>query len=337
MTRIVVNKLPFETGDSTLDARAVPAKKGHDQSGNADTLLVQQAESARIAATLGVTTHGYVKARAHSILTTDVVVLRRVDACETLLGDPLADPTGSGDLSERNCAQAGFADAVQSPLPDACTGQCLDQATSDDEIDFPAKQKEPHMSMNTISTSNAPNGQTDIKVVKPTFHRRKAVARLLRVLAAGLCTGSSAFAQDTSIQPQNGQWYSVVRVEAVNGCSPDMQADIESEAAADQGAARFVRFSQPIQASDLSTLIDAELTWENTEANTWVGAFAEAETTFLGRVETRIKSVVLVKDTEKIDQSVALQIHLPPLIAQQIGSDQLCQMELNIHHRRLGG
>ncbi len=185
-------------------------------------------------------------------------------------------------------------------------------------------------------TTPSANPTTGGKTIWLVMHMRNAGTRAMFVAAFGISTASVAMAQPVDIQPQDGQWRSVISVEQASGCSPDMQAEIESEALANQGGTRFVAFSRPLNGADLNRLVDTEMTWQRIDSNHWVGRLREAETTFMGRIESRIDTVLQVSSAHQIAQSVLLQISLPPLIARQIGSQELCQMELQIQHDRLG-
>lgn len=184
--------------------------------------------------------------------------------------------------------------------------------------------------------SQSPNLTSPRKSAWLVAHLRTAGTRMMLATALGMSTASVGLAQGADIQPQDGQWLSIISVEYVNGCSPDMQAEVEAETGSDHGSARQVRFSNPLQASDLNELVDTEMNWERVGTNRWVGRLREAESTFMGRVESRVDTVLLVNSARNIEQNVQLHISLPPVIARQIGSEELCQMELKIRHDRLG-
>jgi hypothetical protein len=168
-------------------------------------------------------------------------------------------------------------------------------------------------------------------------HMRSAGCRMMLACILGASSLPVGMAQAADIQPQDGQWRSRINVESVIGCAPEMRADIEADAIADGGESRFIAFSQPLQASDLDTLVDTEMNWERIDANRWVGKIREIDSTFLGRVESRIDSVLSVYSASSIAQHVDLHLLLPPLVARQMGSDVECKMKLTIQHDRIGG
>ncbi len=167
-------------------------------------------------------------------------------------------------------------------------------------------------------------------------HMRSAGRRMMLACVLGASSLSVGMAQAADIQPQDGQWQSRIKVESVTGCAPEMRAEIEADATANGGASRFIAFSQPLQAADLDRLVDTEMNWERIDANRWVGKIRESDSTFLGRVESRIDSVLSVYSASSIAQQVDLQLSLPPLVARQMGSDEQCQMHLKIQHDRIG-
>ncbi len=185
-------------------------------------------------------------------------------------------------------------------------------------------------------TTHATHPASRGKTIWLVMHMCNAGTRALFAAAFGISTASVTTAQTADIQPQDGQWQSIVTVEQASGCSPDMQAEIEAEALSNQGGARFVTFSRPLSSADLNTLVDTEMRWWRMDTNQWNGGIRETEQTFMGRIESRIDTALRVSSAQQMMQTVQLQIALPPLIAKQIGSTELCQMSLRIQHDRLG-